>query len=151
MEVMMKIFMERAVQLALENVRDGGQPFGAVLVQNNKVIAEGVNTLHKTFDITGHAELSAIRKVQREQKTNDLSDFIMYASGEPCAMCLTAMYFTGIREIYYCSSLADAVHKGFPQSEVMTDQDLKKLKDSMICMPVTEKIEDPIKLWVEQL
>lgn len=143
--------MSRAVELAVENVRKGGQPFGAVLVKNNKIAAEGVNELHRIYDVSGHAELSAIRKVQAELQTDDLSTYSMYASGEPCKMCLTAMYFTGISEVYYCSSLVDAVDKGFEESKVMSDQDLKHLGDSMVCIPLTEEMkEDPIQLWVEK-
>lgn len=149
--IKMDKFMNRAVELAVENIKEGGQPFGAVLVKNNKIIAEGVNKLHKTYDVSGHAELLAIRKVQAELKTDDLSDYSMYASGEPCEMCLTAMYFTGIREIYYSSSLKDAVEKGFEESEVMTEQNLKYLKDSMIYMPLAKEKEDPIRLWTERL
>ncbi|MBT2218621.1 nucleoside deaminase [Virgibacillus dakarensis] len=142
-------YMKRAVELAIKNVREGGQPFGAVLVKDKRIAAEGVNTLHKTFDISGHAELQAIRKAQAKLKTNDLSDCSIYASGEPCAMCLTAMYFTGIRKIYYSSSLAEAVANGFEKSEVMTDQNLKQLKDSMIYLPLAGTVDDPVRLWAE--
>ena len=91
-------FMERAVKLATENVRDGGTPFGAVLVKDGKIISEGVNELHHTYDSSGHAEMLAIRKAQAELKTLDLSDYTMYASGEPCPMCLSVMYLSGIKK-----------------------------------------------------
>lgn len=139
--------MKRAVELAIHNVKEGGQPFGAVLVKDDDIVTEGVNILHKTFDISGHAELQAIRKAQEVLQTNDLSEYTIYASGEPCAMCLTAMYFTGIEQIYYHESLVDAVEQGFASSEVMTDHDLKRLKDSMVYLPLNEKVEDPVKLW----
>lgn len=100
-------FMKRAVELAIENAHAGGQPFGAVLVKNNKVIAEGVNEFHKTYDVSGHAELLAIRRTQEQLQTNDLSGYTMYASGAPCPMCLTAMYFAGIDKVYYCASLEE--------------------------------------------
>jgi len=88
-------FMQRAVELAIGNVQEGGQPFGAVLVRDNSIVSEGVNELHKKFDVSGHAELLAIRRAQEKLQVLDLSDSIMYASGEPCAMCLSAMYFVG--------------------------------------------------------
>lgn len=146
-------FMKHAVELAIENVRDGGQPFGAILVKNNKVIAEGVNELHKTYDVSGHAELLAIRRTQEQLQTNDLSGYTMYASGEPCPMCLTAMYYAGIDKVYYCASLEDAVDVGLGKSMIIY-KDLKKPKTertlSIIQMPLNEDQEDPMKLWKER-
>jgi guanine deaminase len=146
-------FMKRTVELAIENVRDGGQPFGAILVKNNKVVAEGVNELHKTHDVSGHAELLAIRRTQEQLQTNDLSGYTMYASGEPCPMCLTAMYFAGIDKVYYCASLEDAVDVGLGKSKKIY-KDLQRPKTertlSMIQMPLNEDQEDPMKLWKER-
>ncbi|MFJ7976939.1 nucleoside deaminase [Peribacillus sp. JNUCC 23] len=146
-------FMERAVELAIENVRCGGQPFGAVLVKNNKVVAEGVNELHKAYDVSGHAELLAIRRVQEQVQTNDLSGYTMYASGEPCPMCLSAMYFAGIEKVFYCASVENAVEVGLGKSKDIYD-DLQKTKAeralSMIQMPLKAGQENPMKLWKEQ-
>ncbi|MBA9028113.1 nucleoside deaminase [Peribacillus huizhouensis] len=146
-------FMERAVELAVENVRCGGQPFGAVLVKNNNIVAEGVNELHKTYDISGHAELLAIRRAQEHVQTNDLSGYTMYASGEPCPMCLSAMYFVGIEKVYYCASVENAVEVGLGKSKAIYE-DLQKTKAertlSMIQMPLKEGQENPMKLWKEQ-
>lgn len=125
----MDIFMEQAVELAVENVREGGQPFGAVLVKNNNVVAEGVNELHKTYDVSGHAELLAIRRAQEQLQTNDLSGYIMYASGEPCPMCLTAMYFAGIEKVFYCASVENAVEVGLGKSKIIYE-DLQKQKQN---------------------
>ena len=142
--------MKKAVQLALENVEQGGQPFGAVLVKDNKIIAEGVNELHIKYDISGHAELLAIRRAQEELQTLDLSNCIMYASGEPCAMCLTAMYFAGIETVYYSASVDDAEKVGLGKSK-MIYQELKKDKSEreirMKQMVNDHSIEDPMKLW----
>lgn len=146
-------FMERAVELAIENVRCGGQPFGAVLVKNNKVVAEGVNELHKAYDVSGHAELLAIRRVQEQVQTNDLSGYTMYASGEPCPMCLSAMYFAGIEKVFYCASVENAVEVGLGKSKDIY-KDLQKTKAeralSMIQMPLKEGQENPMKIWKER-
>lgn len=145
--------MERAVKLAVENVRDGGTPFGAVLVKNGEIISEGVNELHHTYDSSGHAELLAIRKAQAELKTLDLSEFTMYASGEPCPMCLSVMYLSGIKQGYYCESVEAAAEIGLGVSKVIYD-DLKKDRDdrklTMKQMPLKKGQEDPIELWVEK-
>ncbi|OCA86059.1 tRNA-specific adenosine deaminase [Bacillus sp. FJAT-27225] len=146
-------FMERAVELAVENVRDGGQPFGAVLVKDNAVVAEGVNELHKKHDVSGHAELLAIRRAQEQLQTNDLSGYTMYASGEPCPMCLTAMYFAGIEKVYYCAAVEDAVEVGLGTSKVIYEELQKPRVErtlSMIQMPLKEGQANPMKLWQEQ-
>lgn len=143
-------FMKRAVELAAKNVKEGGQPFGAVLVKDDAIITEGVNELHKTFDISGHAELLAIRRAQEQLRTNDLSGFTMYASGEPCAMCLTAMYFSGIERVYYCASVEDASDAGLGKSKAIYEE-LKKEKSERILsitqIPMEEDQENPMELW----
>lgn len=145
--------MERAIELATENIQEGGQPFGAVLVKENNIITEGVNELHKTFDVSGHAELLAIRRAQAKLETNNLSGYTMYASGEPCPMCLTAMYFAGIEQIFYCATVEEAAEVGLGKSKEIYD-DLKKAKTertlSMRRMPSREGQVDPMKLWEER-
>lgn len=146
-------FMNRAVELAAENVRDGGTPFGAVLVKNGKIISEGVNELHHTYDASGHAEMLAIRKAQSELKTLDLADYTMYASGEPCPMCLSVMYLSGIKQGYYCASIEEAAEIGMGVSKEIYE-DLKKNKAerklSMKNMPLEKGQEDPMEMWVEK-
>lgn len=146
-------FMERAVELAIENVREGGQPFGAVLVKNNHVVGEGANELHKRHDVSGHAELLAIRRAQAQLQVSDLSGSIMYASGEPCPMCLAAMYFAGIEKIYYCTSVEEADEVGLGKSKVIYNE-LKVPKEertpSITQMPLKEGQINPMKFWQEQ-
>ncbi|WP_332645728.1 nucleoside deaminase [Lysinibacillus sp. 54212] len=149
----MNRFMEKAVQLAIQNVQEGGQPFGAVLVKDNNIISEGVNELHKVHDVSGHAELLAIRRAQQQLQTNDLSGFTMYASGEPCAMCLTAMYFAGIDEVYYAQSVEDAAQAGLDKSGFIY-QELKKDKYertmSIRQMPLKDLEKSPMTLWLNK-
>lgn len=147
---MMNPFMKRAVELAQDNVREGGQPFGAVLVKDDVIVAEGVNELHRTYDISGHAELIAIRKAQRDLETHDLSGFTMYASGCPCPMCLTSMYLSGLEDIYYCASIEETAEAGLGASEGIY-ADLSQPNEArrivMKQMPLTEGIENPMKMW----
>ncbi|MFZ4453583.1 nucleoside deaminase [Salibacterium aidingense] len=149
----MDTFMERAVHLAVENVKEGGQPFGAVLVKNDSIMAEGVNELHKTYDVSGHAELLAIRRAQKKGQTNDLSEYTMYASGEPCPMCLTAIYFAGIETVYYCTSGETAAKAGLGKAGEIY-KGLQKPKEkrhlAMVQMPLLEQQENPMKLWKEE-
>src|SRR5690606_3058443 len=115
-------FMKRAIELAVNNVKEGGQPFGAVLVKDDEIIAEGVNELHFKYDVSGHAELLAIRKAQEKLQTLDLNGYTMYASGEPCPMCMTAIYLSGIKNVYYCASLEDAKEAGLGASTFIYEE-----------------------------
>lgn len=143
-------FMDRAVQLAIDNVRAGGEPFGAVLVKDSTIISEGVNELHQQYDVSGHAELLAIRKAQQKEQTHDLSGYTMYASGEPCPMCLSAMYFVGITDVYYCQSVDEAVEVGLDRSKVIYDdltlanEERKVVKRQI---PLREGQQNPMKEW----
>ncbi|WP_042143286.1 nucleoside deaminase [Paucisalibacillus sp. EB02] len=146
----MKKFLNRAVELAVDNVKNGGQPFGAVLVKETLVISEGVNELHKKYDVSGHAELLAIRRAQEKLQTNDLSGYTMFASGEPCPMCLTAMYFAGIENVYYCQSVEDAVEAGLGKSNFIYEELKKERPERSIIMtklPLEQNLENPMQLW----
>ncbi|THE10700.1 nucleoside deaminase [Bacillus timonensis] len=149
----MDSFMKRAVELAVQNVNEGGQPFGAVLVKDNLIVSEGVNELHKKHDVSGHAELLAIRRAQEKFETNELSGYTMYASGEPCSMCLTAMYFAGIDKLYYCQSTEDAAAVGLGKSTFIYHE-LKKNRDDrtlqMTQMTLVEGQDDPMKVWKQK-
>ncbi|TQR21279.1 nucleoside deaminase [Psychrobacillus vulpis] len=146
-------FMKRAVELAIENVHNGGQPFGAVLVKDDKVIAEGVNELHIKHDVSGHAELLAIRRAQEQLQTNDLSGFTMYASGAPCPMCFAAMMFAGIEKAYFCATLDHAKAVGLGKSGVIYGE-LQKTPEGrsfeMIHMELGEGMANPMQLWKDR-
>src|SRR5690625_5659844 len=145
-------FMKRAVELSIENVREGGQPFGAVLVKDGDIVSEGVNEIHKKYDVSGHAELVAIRKAQEKLRTNDLSGAVMYASGEPCPMCLTAMFYAGIDKGYYCASISDTAKVGLGASVTLYEDFQKPREDrtvKMYSMPLEDGQEDPMKVWKE--
>jgi guanine deaminase len=146
-------FMKRAVELAVNNVNEGGQPFGAVLVKSNSIVAEGVNELHKHFDISGHAEMLAIRRAQNQLQTNDLTGYTMYASGEPCAMCLTAMYFVGIKDVYFCQSLDDSYDVGLGKSKFIYEELKQPREQRQLNMKQMKLFSDqvnPMQLWKEE-
>ncbi|MFJ7883039.1 nucleoside deaminase [Pseudomonas sp. NPDC096917] len=93
-------YLQRAVELADNNVAAGGRPFGAVLVKDDKIIAEAVNEIHLTQDPTAHAELLTIRLASQRLGTR-LEGCVIYASGQPCPMCLAAMHLCGISRAVY--------------------------------------------------
>jgi len=92
--------MKRTIDLAISTISDGNTPFGAIVTKNGEIIAEAVNETTSSKDPTAHAELLAIRKAAKVLNSNDLSGCELYASGEPCTMCLSAIYFTGIQKVY---------------------------------------------------
>lgn len=106
-------FMKRAIDLATENVRQGGGPFGAVIVKNNEIIAEGVNRVTMQHDPTAHAEVQAIRKACQVLNTFDLTGCDIYSSCEPCPMCLGAIYWAHLDHLYFAGTKTDAARAGF--------------------------------------
>lgn len=109
--------MARAIQLSLQNVHSGcGGPFGAVIVRDGKVIAEGVNQVAARNDPTAHAEVLAIREACAKLGNFDLSACELYTSCEPCPMCLGAIYWARLARLYYANTASDAAHIGFDDS-----------------------------------
>jgi tRNA(Arg) A34 adenosine deaminase TadA len=112
-------FMERAIQLSLENVRTGrGGPFGAVVVKDGNILAEGVNQVTATSDPTAHAEVLAIRQACQKLRQFELRDCELYTSCEPCPMCLGAIYWARISRIYFGNLAQDAAKIGFDDSTI---------------------------------
>jgi guanine deaminase len=110
-------FMARAIELAVENVRSGnGGPFGAVVVRNGRIIAEGANSVTTDNDPTAHAEIVAIRKACKNLGVFELRDCEVYTSCEPCPMCLGAIYWTRPGSVFFGCTAADAAEAGFDDS-----------------------------------
>jgi guanine deaminase len=111
--------MARAIQLAVENVRSGcGGPFGAVVVKEGNVVAEGVNRVTATNDPTAHAEVVAIRQACQRLRCFELRACDLYTSCEPCPMCLGAIYWARINKVYFGNLAADAAKIGFDDSAI---------------------------------
>ena len=110
-------FMRKAIALAVDNVRSGaGGPFGAVVVRDGVIVAEGVNRVTATNDPTAHAEVVAIRAACEALGDFQLTGCAVYTSCEPCPMCLAALYWSRCDAIYYGCSAADAADAGFDDS-----------------------------------
>jgi guanine deaminase len=107
-------FMKRAISLALDNVRSGsGGPFAALIVKEDRIIAEGANRVTLTNDPTAHAEVVAIRGACRVLADFQLSGCDLYTTCEPCPMCLGAIYWARPARIFYAATAADAADAGF--------------------------------------
>jgi len=106
--------MARAIQLSIDNVRSGqGGPFGAVVVRDGRVVAEGVNRVASTKDPTAHAEVVAIRQACGQLGSFELKECELYTSCEPCPMCLGAIYWARLARIFFGNLAADASKIGF--------------------------------------
>lgn len=111
------LFMTRALELALENVRTlQGGPFAALVVKDGQILAEGVNRVTSLHDPTAHAEILAIREACRKLGHFELKDCEIYATCEPCPMCLGAIYWARVAKIYFAGTVADASKAGFDDS-----------------------------------
>lgn len=113
-------WLEKTIKLAVDNVKLGGGPFAAIVVQNGKIIGSGVNRVHVHHDPTAHSEIIAIREACLKIATTDLSDCILYTSGEPCPMCLGASYWSNVGTIYYACSRVEALEKADYQNPLDT-------------------------------
>lgn len=112
-------FMARAIQLSVDNVLSGrGGPFGAVIVKDGTIVAEGANRVTSTNDPTAHAEVVAIREACRKMGSFELRNCELYASCEPCPMCLGAIYWARLARVYFGSLASDASKIGFDDSAI---------------------------------
>lgn len=129
-EKAMKLAIEESKANSQDNYKAGG-PFGAVVVKDGKIIATAHNTVIESKDATAHAEINAIRKASKILNTNDLSGCTLYVNAEPCPMCLSAIIWSNIKEIYYANSRKQAGDIGF--------------RDDIIYEYLEEKSQDLLK------
>lgn len=114
-------YLSEAVALARRNIETGGRPFGAVVVKDGEIIGRGVNEMLSSGDPTSHAELNALRAAARTLRSPRLEGAAVYASGQPCPMCLAAMRMAGITEIAYAHSNADAEPFGLSTAAIYAE------------------------------
>lgn len=119
-------FMRAAIALSIDNVRNGGGPFGAVIVKDGEIIATGVNRVTASCDPTAHAEVNAIRAAAARLGTFNLTGCEIYTSCEPCPMCLGAIYWARLDKMYYANNKTDAKHIGFDDSFIYDELALKR-------------------------
>ena len=115
------IFLEQAIELAIQSVKHHGGPFGAVIVKDGKVIGEGQNQVTKSCDPSAHAEIIAIRNACKSINSHQLNDCTIYASCEPCPMCMSAIYWARIPRLMYAATAADAAAAGFDDQFIVDE------------------------------
>lgn len=128
----MNFFMNLAKQNAQKGVnKEEGGPFGAVIIdKEGNIISNGNNKVLIQKDPTAHAEIVAIREACKKLDTYDLSEYILYVNCEPCPMCLSAIIWANIKEVYYACTKEDAGKIGF-RDDIIYDY-LKGKKNSLI-------------------
>ena len=107
-------FLHEAIRLSQEKMEAGeGGPFGAVIVKNGKIIGRGWNRVTSANDPTAHAEVEAIRDACSKLETFSLAGCEIYASCEPCPMCLSAIHWARLDALYFAATREDAADAGF--------------------------------------
>jgi guanine deaminase len=144
--------MARALALALENVRTlRGGPFAAVVVKDGGILAEGVNRVTALHDPTAHAEILAIREACRKLGHFELKGCEIYATCEPCPMCLGAIYWARVDKVYFAATAADASKAGFDDSLIYRElrRPARRRKIPMIHM-MPKEARGVFDAWAKQ-
>ena len=132
-------FMLRAIELSINSANSTGGPFGCVIAKDDKIIAEGSNKVTFSNDPTAHAEIVAIREACKKLNTFNLSGCDLYASCEPCPMCLSAIYWSHADNIFYATTREDAKKINFDDSLIYSEIS-KKNEDRKI--PIKQILRD---------
>jgi tRNA(Arg) A34 adenosine deaminase TadA len=134
-------FMREAIRLSMEKMREGkGGPFGAVVVKKGQIIGRGWNEVTTAHDPTAHAEILAIREACRKVGTFRLDGCELYASCEPCPMCLSAIYWARINRVFFAATRRDAAAAGFDDEFLYRE----------IALPIAERRLPTVQLLREQ-
>jgi len=110
-------WLDRAIELAVKNVENGGGPFGAVIVRNGALVAEGQNRVTAHLDPTAHAEVVAIRAACQVEQSFSLAGTVLYTSCEPCPLCLSAALWARVDRVVFAADRNDAARGGFDDRE----------------------------------
>ena len=145
-----EFFLQKAVELAEENVRTGkGGPFAAVITRNNEIIASGTNIVTNCCDPTAHAEISAIRKACQILNAFHLEDCTLYSSCEPCPMCFGAIYWARLKRLVFAADKHQAEKAGFDDAfiykEILLPYNQRELETKRI---VLQEDNNPFDLWI---
>ena len=139
--------MREAIRLSIENVDNGGGPFGAVIARDGEIIATGTNRVTASNDPTAHAEVSAIRLAAEVLGTFNLSGCEIFTSCEPCPMCLGAIYWARLDKVYFANTKADAKAIGFDDSFIYDELALPRDRRKLPSVPMMRN--EAIKVFEE--
>ncbi len=141
-------WLRRAVRLATESVEAGGGPFGALVVRGNEIVASGRNRVREWRDPTAHAEIVAIRNACAKLGSHQLEGCVIYASSEPCPMCLGAIYWARPEAVYFANDRSEAAAAGFDDAFIY-DELGKRAAARRIRMQRLSMAgaDEPFRLW----
>ena len=140
--------MVEAIRLAVENIDNNGGPFGAVIVKEGNIVGVGTNRVTANNDPTAHAEVMAIRAACKQLGTFNLKGCTIYSSCEPCPMCLSAIYWAGITELYYGCNKVDAASIGFDDKFIYDQLELPEDKRQLKYIPLLrDKAIEAFRKW----
>jgi guanine deaminase len=142
-------YMHAAIELALAGVQEGcGGPFGAVVVKDGQIIGRGRNLVTSTNDPTAHAEVVAIREACRALHVFHLVGCEIYASCEPCPMCLAAIYWARVDRLYFGATAAEAAASGFSDETICEQMALPRERRSLAAVQIRPgDILVPFEAW----
>jgi len=142
-------FIKKVLKLAGKNAAENsGGPFAAIIVRKNKIVSFARNRVTRKNDPTAHAEIEAIRKAAKKLKNFNLSDCVIFSSCKPCPMCLGAIYWAGIKKLYYSADTKTAAKYGFKDllifKELAKPESKRKVRMTRVDNPAEEL---PFKIW----
>lgn len=145
-------FMQAAIALSLHSIQSGkGGPFGAVVVKDGEIIAQGHNQVTSTNDPTAHAEVVAIREACKVLSTWQLTGCEIYTSCEPCPMCLGAIYWARPDKVYYANTKVDAAEIGFDDQFIYKELELELHNRNLpLIQLMREEALTVFKTWAEK-
>ena len=111
------LWLERTIELATLNIANGGGPFGALIVRDDQIVAEGNNRVTADLDPTAHAEVVAIRAACQAEQSFSLAGATLYTSCEPCPLCLSAALWARVDRVVFAADRHDAARGGFDDLE----------------------------------
>ena len=132
-----KKYLKIAIKQAKLSIKKGGFPAGAVIVLNDKIISKGISVGNIINNPTSHGECSSIRKACKKLKTTNLDGAILYASLQPCIMCLSASFWSGITRIVFAANKTqEMIQKGYYEGNndmenINNNNSRKKLKQKL--------------------
>ena len=140
--------LRKAIALAIDSAGTDGGPFGAVVARGDEVISIGTNRVTASGDPTAHAEIVAIRRAAEALGTHDLSGCTLYASTEPCPMCLAATWWARIGEIVFAADRDAAARAGFDDAAIYKEVASEREVRSIPCRQhLADEGEAPFQAW----
>lgn len=143
------ILMEAAIEKAKQGMANGQSPFGCAISINGKIIAVNHNSVVRDTDITAHAEINAIRQACKQIDNIFLSDAVVASTCEPCPMCMAALHWARVKEVYFGASISDAEQAGFNELQLPAADIIKQGKSPVVLVSgfMEKECRELFKTW----